>query len=74
MWREGQMRKMNPISALAGVESPHCSNIPSFQFRQDAAWSEATGAWDAGQLCETKPIPPKRQDRQVLGGKGFMEN
>ncbi len=25
-------------------------------------------------LCETKPIPPDRQDGQVLGGKGVMAN
>jgi hypothetical protein len=46
----GQMRKTNPISAVAAVETAHYSSIPSFQ--HSSARPQAQG-----QSCETKPIP-----------------
>jgi hypothetical protein len=36
------------------------------QFPGYAGWAEARGTEGRGQLCETKPIWPERQERQVL--------
>ena len=57
----GRLCKTNPIPGgprYPSIPLCHHSNI-------DAAPSV---------LCETKPIPPDRQDGQVLGGKGVMAN
>jgi hypothetical protein len=32
----------------------------------EARWDGAAGGWDAGQSCETKPIPRERHGTQVL--------
>ena len=42
--------------------------------RAEAAWDEAPGVWDAGQSCETKPIPAAGKKWQVLCERGVMVN
>ena len=60
---EGEIRKTNPISAVAAVESPTISNIPSFHHSNSTTgpgWDGAWGAWDARQMRKTNPICPCR--------------
>jgi hypothetical protein len=40
----------------------------------DARWDGAAGTRDAGQSCETKPIPPERHEAQVFWGRRLMVN
>ena len=42
--------------------------------RAEAAWDEAPGVWDAGQSCETNPIPAAGKKWQVLCERGVMVN
>jgi len=58
---EGRMRKTNPISADAAVESPPYSSIPSFQH-------SSPQAWDAEQLCKTNPIRVPQTGEAVVSG------
>jgi len=50
---QGRLRETNPISRPRPPTGKLCRTNP---IRGDAAWGEATGAWDARQSCETNPI------------------